>query len=384
MGASKKQLRLFMILGLICAYSTNAVYSEENPASASSRLATQAFGPDTIADLVEQVSPSVVNIVSTSNLSREQLSRLRVERSQNDSVRKLRRHFGLDGQYGDESGNQLRTTGAGVVIRSDGYILTSLHVVRNADTVKVTLKDGRSFDAKIIGKDGFSDLSVIKIPVVGLAAAKFGDADKLRTGQWVFAIGNPYAYENSVSAGLVSGLHREAKNFTPAFGARTGALTFIQTDVPLNPGSSGGPLINMQGEVIGINSFIRDEAQNIGFSIPSNLAKRYADELMQKGSAPHPYLGVEMRDPSEQAEGAGLVSGVEVTRVRVPSPANSAGMQVGDLILEMDSASVQTPKDVSDALAAHSIGDQISVKIKRAGQDRSLSVKVGSLPEDFD
>jgi S1-C subfamily serine protease len=344
----------------------------------------QFMGPDTIADLVDQAAPAVVNIVCSSHITRDQVTRMKLDqRGREDGVRKLRKHFGLD-IPSDEIGNTIKTTGAGVLVRSDGFILTSLHVVKNAEEIKVTLKDKRSYDAKVIGRDSYTDLAVIKIEAVGLPTVKFADADKLRLGQWVVAIGNPYAYENSVSEGLVSGLHREAKNFSEAFGARSGALTFIQTDVPLNPGSSGGPLLNMQGEVIGINSFVRDEAQNIGFAIPSNTAKRIGEELMAKGAAPHPYLGVEMRDPSEMPEGAGIISGVEITKVKVPSPASNGGMQVGDLIVEMDSTIVHTPKDVSQVIANHSIGDHINVHIKRAGADKHINIKVENLPEDLD
>ena len=371
----------------LCTLCLSSVY--EPPAKAqeggSSQLGLQTFGPDAIADLVDKVAPAVVNIVSTSSISRDAVMRLKLEqRGREDSVRRMRKHFGIE-TPDEQVGNQTRTTGAGVLIRDNGYILTSLHVVRSAETVKVTLKDGRKFDAKIIGRDTFSDLAVLKIDAVGLPTVKFcTDTDKLRLGQWVIAIGNPYAYESSVTLGIISGLHREAKNFTPAFGARTGALTFIQTDVPLNPGSSGGPLVSLGGEVVGINSFVRDEAQNIGFAIPSNTALRIGEELLAKGSAPHAYLGVEMRDPSEVPAGAALVRGVEVTKVKVPSPASSAGIEVGDLIVEMDTTQVETPKDVSRVVADHRAGDQISVKLKRAGADKSVSVRIENLPEDFD
>lgn len=347
--------------------------------SSGNLMPLAGFGPETIADLVETVSPSVVNIVSTGSGQRqEQPTR---GRSQEDGVRRIRRQYGVDGQ---SASNQVRTTGAGVLITTDGFILTSLHVVRNAETIKVSLKDGRSFDAKVIGRDGFSDLSVLKIDSFGLPTVKFGNPDKLRVGQWVFAIGNPFAYESSVSAGLVSGLRREARSFTPAFGARTGALTFIQTDVPLNPGSSGGPLFNLYGEVIGINSFVRDEAQNIGFAIPADTAKRIAQELMERGSAPHPYLGVEMRDPSEQMSGPGLVNGVEITKVKIPSPAEKAGLLVGDLILELDTKAVKSPSDVSRIISSHALGDKVSMKINRSGEDKTLSIRVEGLPEEFD
>jgi serine protease Do len=384
-----KHLRLpglALSLCLICAYSP-ASSAQERVNDSSLGPAPQNLGPDTIADMVDQVSPAVVNIVCMSAASRAQI--LRLQRGNQDYNRKLRRHLGLEGPT-EPLGNQIQTKGAGVLVRPDGYILTCLHVVQNADDMSVTLKDGRKFQAKIVGRDGFVDLAVIKIEARGLPVVKFGDADRLRAGQWVFAIGNPYGYENSVSAGLVSGLRREARKYAPAFGARTGAITFIQTDVPLNEGSSGGPLFNLQGEVVGINSFIRaDEhsgshVQNIGFATPANLVRTVADQLIQKGSAAHPYLGIEMRDPSEATEGGALVTGVEVTKVKAPSPAASAGMQVGDLIVEIDATPVCTPNQVSRVVATHAIGEHITVKVKRAGADKTLSVKVENLPEEFD
>ncbi|MBX9572878.1 MAG: trypsin-like peptidase domain-containing protein [Candidatus Obscuribacterales bacterium] len=347
--------------------------------SASAAHASQFLGPNTIPDLVDSVSPAVVNIVSTSPMTRDQATRIREQRNA-DNARRIRRYFGMDG----DPGNQVRTTGAGVIIRSDGFILTSLHVVRGADSVKVTLKDGRSFDASVIGRDTFSDLATIKINATGLQTVKFGNADKLRLGQWVMAIGNPYAYENSVSAGLISGLGREAKAFTQAFGARTGALRFIQTDVPLNPGSSGGPLFNLQGEVVGINSFIRDEAQNIGFAIPSNVARDVGEKLIKQGTVQHPYLGIEMRDPAEMPSGAGLTPGVEVTKVKVPSPASSGGIEVGDIIMSIDTNQIREPSDVSNMVATRSVGEKLQITVKRNGSEKNLLIKIENLPEELE
>lgn len=350
-------------------------------ASSAGSLAGQFLGPNTIADLVDRVSPAVVNIVSTAPMSREQAARMRTDNRSSDAKR-IRRYFGMDS--GDDPGNQVRTTGAGILIRSEGFVLTSLHVVKGADEIRVTLKDGRSYPATVIGRDTFSDLAVIKINANGLDTVRFGNADSLRLGQWVVAIGNPFAYENSVSAGLVSGLHREAKAFTQAYGARTGALKFIQTDVPLNPGSSGGPLFNLEGDVIGINSFIRDEAQNIGFAIPANVAKDVGEKLIRQGSVQHPYLGIEMRDPSEMPTGAGLTPGVEVTKVKIPSPASLGGLEVGDIIMSIDAAQVRVPSDVSSRVASHSIGEKLNLIIKRNGAEKNLVIKIESLPEEIE
>lgn len=367
--------------------SENPSEKTSDPSSANrSRPAAvfQFLGPDTIADMVDAVSGAVVNIVSTSPMSRDQATRIRMEqRARDEGAKRMRKYFGLD-VPSDDPGNQVRTTGAGVLIRSDGFILTSLHVVKAADQIKVTLKDGRSFEAKVMGRDSFSDLAVIKINSSGLPTVKFADAEKLRLGQWLVAIGNPYAYENSVTAGLVSGLHREAKAFTPAFGARTGALRFIQTDVPLNPGSSGGPLFNLNGEVVGINSFIRDEAQNIGFAIPGHIAQGIGEKLIKLGNVQHPYLGIEMRDPTEMPTGAALIPGVEVTKVKIPSPASLGGIEVGDLIVSIDASQVKQPSDVSSMISNHAAGERLNILVRRNGAEKTLVVKIENLPDEIE
>lgn len=339
------------------------------------------FGANTMIDIAQEVSPAVVNIVSMTTATRDQ-SRNRAERgSKDESTRKLRRYFGMD--QGEDPGNQLRVTGSGIVIRSDGYVLTTLHVVQNATDIKVTLADGRSFDAKVIGRDGFTDLALIKIPGTGLQEARFGDPERLRLGEWVVAIGNQFGLEHTVTCGLISGLHREAKAFTPSFGARTGAVKFIQTDTPINPGSSGGPLLNLRGEVIGINSFIRDDAQNIGFALPASLAREVGEKLLRNGAIAHPYIGIEMRDPVESAP-VEPGTGVEVTLVKPASPASSAGLEAGDWIVEVDQFSVKTPSDVSKAVGVHSPGEKVVMRVKRNGADKTIIVKVDKLPEEID
>ena len=368
--------RVFAALVVLCSLQMPSLAQDAHAA------ATAFIGPDTIADLFDKVSPAVVNIVCTGSATRVQITR--VQSGSDDANHKLKHHLGLERQPEEIGSQRVKTSGAGIIVRSDGYVLTCLHVVQNAEDVKVILSDGRHFEGKIVGRDGFIDLAMIKIESNGLPVVKFGDANKLRVGQWVFAIGNPYAYENSVSAGLISGLHREATSYSQAFGARSGAVTFIQTDVPLNVGSSGGPLLNLQGEVVGINSFIHREAQNIGFATPANLAKKVSEDLILKGSAPHPYLGIEMREQGELVQGPGLLSGVEVTKVKVPSPANTAGVQVGDMILEIDSTQVHVPGDVSRVMSEHNIGEHLNLKVKRGTADKTLSVKVESLPSEFD
>ncbi|MBY0548121.1 MAG: trypsin-like peptidase domain-containing protein [Candidatus Obscuribacterales bacterium] len=373
-GLSKSLLFLGAMLLLSCSVPGSAAEGTERKLEGA-----LPFGANTMIDIAKEVSPAVVNIVSLTTSSQ---GRGRVEPrggSRDDGTRKLRRYFGMDQ---GEDGNQLRVTGSGIVIRSDGYILTTLHVVQNATEIKVSLADGRSFDAKVIGRDGFTDLALIKVPGTGLQEIRFGDPERLKLGEWVVAIGNQFGLEHTVTCGLISGLHREAKAFTPSFGARTGAVKFIQTDTPINPGSSGGPLLNLRGEVVGINSFIRDDAQNIGFALPASLAREVGEKLMRNGAIAHPYIGIEMRDAIENAPvDAG---GVEVTLVKPASPASSAGLEAGDWILEVDQFSVKTPGDVSKAVGVHSPGEKVVMRVKRNGSDKTIIVKVDRLPEEVE
>ncbi len=345
------------------------------------------FSPNTIADIVQAVAPQVVNINTTTGMSREQMSRYKTDaRSQNESSRQLKKWFGID-MPPTETSNYMKVTGSGVIVRPDGYILTSLHVVENALKVDVTLKDGRSFNGVVTARDRFSDLAMVKIEAQDLPVVRFGNASELRLGDWVIAIGNQFGLGHTVTQGLVSGLGREAKGFSESFGARTGAVRFIQTDAPINPGSSGGPLINLSGEVVGINTFIRDDAQNIGFAIPSGIAKEVAEKLAGSGMIAHPYIGIVMRDPQGdplKGDTALLPDGVEVTEVRTRSPASRAGIEPGDVILEVDLTPVRRSDDVSSAVGKRHIGDSLKLKVKRSGAEQIITIKIDQLPDNPD
>lgn len=349
--------------------------------------AVMSIGPDTIADMVAAVSAQVVNINATTNMNRQQLTRYKADpRSTDESARQLKKWFGIEVPPG-ESGDYMKVTGSGVIVRPDGYILTSLHVVENSIKVLVTLMDGRSFDGTVCARDRFSDLAMVKIEARDLPVVKFGNADQLRLGDWVIAIGNQFGLGHTVTQGLVSGLAREAKGFEKSFGARTGAVRFIQTDAPINPGSSGGPLLNLLGEVVGINTFIRDDAQNIGFAVPANVARDVADKLVAAGGIAHPYIGIVMRDPAQdplQSENTLLVSGVEVTEVRTLSPASRAGIEPGDVIMEIDQRPVRRSDDVSQAVGSRHIGESLKLKIKRSGGERIVTLKIDQLPDGPD
>jgi S1-C subfamily serine protease len=373
-----KSLRA-LSLSIISVIAFGAVGAPE-PAQAEDRWGgLQFIGPDTISDIAKAVAPAVVNLVASQSVARDSLGRLRAQaRTQPDANKKIRRYYGIDTPPAPES-ETLKVTGSGVILTPDGYILTSLHVVENAGTVNVTLQDGRSFTGNIVAKDRFSDLALLKCNASGLQTVSFGNADSLRPGDWVIAIGNQFGLGHTVTHGLVSGLGREAKGFEKSFGARTGAVRFIQTDAPINPGSSGGPLLNLRGEVIGINTFIRDDAQNIGFAIPANVAKEVADKLIKGGQIAHPYIGITMKD-QQVNPGAG----VEVAEVKFRSPAAMAGILPGDVIMLVDGTAASKPEDISTAVSKHKIGELVHVKVQRSAADKEFDVKIEPLPEEGD
>ena len=377
-------MRIFAVVMLLGPMSQAATFAQASSnGSGSGRWgAMQFIGPDTIADIATAAAPSVVNITANSNVSREQLSRMKTSGHGKDDSHKVRRYYGIDSlPGGTDSNDTLKVTGSGLIVRSNGYILTSLHVVENANSVTVTLQNGKSYEGTVTARDRFSDLAIVKIAAADLPVAKFGNPDQLRLGDWVVAIGNQFGLGHTVTHGLISGLEREAKGFEKSFGAKTGAVRFIQTDAPINPGSSGGPLLNLKGEVIGVNTFIRDDAQNIGFAVPANIAREVADKLTSAGEIAHPYIGIVMREPLQQGK---TPEGVEVTEVRFRSPAASAGIVPGDVIMEVDHRAVSNSDDISLSVAKRRIGDNIKMKVKHNGADKDLDVKVDRLPDDAD
>jgi serine protease Do len=372
---------LFACLLASGALLLNASHPLPVQAESGSRWGNLQFiGPDTIGDIAAAAAPSVVNITANSSPSRDQLARVRASgRTRDEASRKIRRYYGIDSPPGET--DTLRVTGSGVIVSPNGFILTSLHVVENAGSVTVTMQDGKSYEGTIAARDRFSDLALVKINGNNLPIVRFGNADELRVGDWVIAIGNQFGLGHSVTHGLVSGIGREAKGFEKSFGARTGAVRFIQTDAPINPGSSGGPLLNLKGEVVGINTFIRDDAQNIGFAIPANVARDVADKLTAGGGIAHPYIGIVMKEPGD-VRTAG--QGVEVAEVKFRSPASVAGISPGDVILFVDQAPVTKPDDISLAVAKHKVGESLKVKVRHENADKDVDVKIDRLPEDGD
>jgi S1-C subfamily serine protease len=261
--------------------------------------------------------------------------------------------------------------------------MTNAHVVEGADTVTVTLKDGRTFDGEVVGVDPVTDVAVIKIEATDLPTVRIGSSQNLVPGQWAIAIGNPLGLDNTVTAGIISATERSSSQVGVDKRVR-----FIQTDAAINPGNSGGPLLNDQGEVIGVNTAIRANAQGLGFAIPIETAQLFAN-----GEVQHPYLGIQMVDLTpelkeriRQEEGlaldANLETGVLIIEVMQDTPAAQAGLQQGDVILKVNNTSVETAVDVQDQVETSSVGEILELEINRNGQVQTIQVRPSAFPAD--
>ena len=265
-------------------------------------------------------------------------------------------------------------SGSGFVFTPDGFILTNSHVVQSADKVAVTLSDGRRFDATVVGHDASTDIAVIRISAAGLIAAPLGDSEKIRVGQLAIAIGNPFGFQYSVTAGVVSALGRSLRS-------ESGRLidNIIQTDAALNPGNSGGPLVNSNGEVIGINTAVILPAQGLCFAVAINTAKFIAGHLIKHGRIRRAYLGVGGQNVTiprlvVRAQQLKLETGVLVISVEKQSPAEQAGLTEGDVIIALDHSSVRSVDDLHKLLTEARIGSGCELTLLRRSQKISLTV----------
>src|SRR5882757_8233971 len=334
--------------------------------------------PD-FSQLVDRYGPAVVNVevVEKAQPAAGGLQGL----SPNDPFYDFFRRFGVPGPGQGPRPNQppARGAGSGFIINSDGYILTNTHVVANADEVTVRLTDRREFPAKVIGADERTDVAVIKINAANLPTVKLGDPAKVRPGQWVLAIGSPFGFENSATAGIISATARSlpSDNYVP----------FIQTDVAVNPGNSGGPLFNLAGEVIGINSQIFSRTggyMGVSFAIPIDVARNVEDQLVKTGKVVRGRIGVTIQDVNARlAESFGLdrPRGALVSSVEKDGPAAKAGLQPGDVILGVNSKPIERYGELSGSIAAMKPGADASLDVWRGGKKVAVSVKVTELKE---
>lgn len=330
--------------------------------------------PD-FADLAEQLKPVVVNISTAKTIKPRSPALRGPQPPGRDLFEEFFERFFRDLP---QQQRRERSLGTGFLISVDGYIITNEHVVAGADEIKVKLADGRSFDGTVRGVDPKLDLALIKIEVgTQLPAARLGDSDNLRIGEWVMAIGNPFGLEQTVTVGIVS-----AKGRVIGAGPYD---DFIQTDASINPGNSGGPLFNALGEVVGINTAIVAGGQGIGFAIPVNLAKQIVPQLRDDGKVTRGWLGVMVQPLSEElARSFGLdrAQGALVSEVVKGSPAERGGIKRGDVILRFDGQAVDERNDLPKLVAATRIGKTVKVVVFREGKERELKVDVGRLAED--
>jgi len=329
--------------------------------------------PGSLADLVEKLSPAVVNISTT------KVVKMDGKRSPFNDAFPFDRFFGGEEEFykrffGDNPEKEFRqrSLGSGFIISKDGYIFTNNHVIEKADKIKVRLSTGKEYDATVKGRDPRTDLALIKInPDNSLPTVSLGDSERLRVGDWVMAIGNPFGLDHTVTAGIVS-----AKGRVIGAGPYD---NFIQTDASINPGNSGGPLFNMAGEVVGINTAIVAQGQGIGFAIPVNMAKEILEDLKAKGKVTRGWLGVSVQDITEDLAKSMKIkdrSGALVTEVFEGDPADKAGIKQGDIIIEVDGRKVKDTHELLRLVAALPVGKKASVKVLREGQVKELQLTV--------
>ena len=338
--------------------------------------------PD-FTELVEEHSASVVNISTINKVDRNSQYQLQGNLEQ---IPEFFRHFFGEQPKTPQKGNpklkkQLQSMGSGFIVSEDGIILTNNHVVEGADEIYVRFNDRKELKATLIGADKRSDLAVLKVDADNLPAVKLGKSKNLKVGEWVFAIGSPFGFDYTVTAGIVSAKGRSlpSENYVP----------FIQTDVAINPGNSGGPLFNMDGEVVGINSQIYTRSggfMGVSFAIPVDVAMEVVEQLKDQGYVSRGWLGVLIQEVSKDlAESFGLDKpyGALVAQVVVGSPADDAGIKAGDVIIEYEGEEIDLSSELPQLVGRTKVGETTKLSVMRSGDEKTIKVKIGELPTDM-
>nr|WP_040501844.1 DegQ family serine endoprotease [Herbaspirillum sp. YR522] len=359
------------------------------PAASPAVVAPSVAALPDFADIVDRTGPGVVNIRTTERVRGNAQAQGGMDDPEMQEF--FRRFFGIpiprqqqpgtprggNGKQGQQE-EVPRGVGSGFIISGDGFILTNAHVVEGASEVYVTLTDKREFKARIVGSDTRTDVAVLKIDGSNLPRLTMGDSDKIRAGEWVLAIGSPFGLENTVTAGIVSAKARDTGDYLP----------LIQTDVAVNPGNSGGPLINLKGEVIGINSQIYSRSggfMGISFAVPIDEALRVADQLKASGRVTRGRIGVQIGEVTKDvAESLGLAraQGALVQRVEPGGPAEKGGLEAGDIILKFNGTAIERPSDLPRMVGATKPGAKATVSVWRKGSARDVSLTVVELEAD--
>jgi serine protease Do len=354
---------------------STAIKNSDTPVPTGLAISETPMVPVNFSDLAEKVRPGVVNIQV-------------VKKVKNIGFRNFPGNpFGGQNPFGDffspfsqgnpPGGFEQKGVGSGFIMSREGYILTNNHVVEEADQIKVKLSNGKEYEGKVIGRDPKTDLALVKIEgAPDLQSLSLGNSEDLKVGSWVVAVGSPFGLEQTVTAGIVS-----AKGRVIGSGPYD---NFIQTDASINPGNSGGPLVNLKGEVVGINTAIIAEGQGIGFAIPINMAKEIASQLQNQGHVTRGWLGVNIQEVTpELAKSFGLKDnkGALVSQVLPNSPAEKAGIEQGDVILQFDGKDVSDSKELPRIVASTPVGKSVMVKIARDGKVTDRQVKLGEMEE---
>lgn len=369
-------------IALVAVVLISAFWGRSQGAESESLRIAKALS-EAYAEVAEKIKPAVVGIQTYRNITtmRESLRR-NLPRYPGIPEEFFKRFFDIP--QGEEETQRISGVGSGVIIDPKGYILTNNHVIEDAERVEVTLADESHFDAKVVGTDPKTDLAVICLIDCDrpLTVAKLGDSDALKVGNIVIAIGSPFRLMQTVTAGIVSAKER-------SIGMGLMYENFIQTDAAINQGNSGGPLVNLDGEVVGINLAISTTSggsQGVGFAVPINTAKAILDELIATGKVTRGWLGIGIRDvtPDMAALLPGVKGGVAVREVYAQTPASEGGLEAGDVIVKFDGTPLRNSAQLQELVARAKVGSQVKIDIIRQGKPHTLTITIGKQPDDID
>lgn len=358
-----KKFILLLCCLVILPVTTYADMSEKDATEVLTK-----FG-DAMAKVAEKVRSSVVNISTSRTVKTQRMPFF------DDPF--FRRFFGDEFQVPQK--RKVTNLGSGVIATSDGYILTNNHVIEGAEDILVKLSSGKEYKGRVIGMDSRTDIAVIKIEETGLSAINWGDSDRLRVGEVVLAIGNPYGLNQTITMGIISALGRSGIGITDY-------EDFIQTDAAINPGNSGGALVNIRGELIGINTAIFSVTggyQGIGFAIPSNMARSVMESIVNQGKVVRGFLGVTIQELTQELAKQFNIKdekGVLLVDIAEGGPAEKGGLKVGDIVIEYDGKKIENPKQFRNMVAATKPGKTVKIKVIRENKTETATVTIGELP----
>ncbi|MEM8608152.1 MAG: trypsin-like peptidase domain-containing protein [Myxococcota bacterium] len=358
-STGRRQGAVMLALGVACLAIGTAYAAPKKKAADDDALSRAVAFENALTGVAESVSPSVVSI------------KVEVNRPQGNA-------FPIPFFSMPDRGGIVRGGGSGVIIRSDGYILTNNHVVREANRIDVTLQNGKSYTAELVGSDAASDLAVLRIKTAGLNKADFASSEAARVGQFVIAIGSPFGLDYTVTTGVLSAKGRGG------IGANE-IEDYLQTDASINPGNSGGPLVDLNGDVLGINTMIIGRGSGIGFAIPSEIAQRVAQQLIKHGEVKRAWLGVAFQEITPELAshfGGELNGGALISSVVEDGPADKAGLKAGDVIVAVDDAEIREGHDLLRTVLRKDVGERLNVKVRRGSDTVKLKVVAGERPTE--